>query len=191
MSDLYRDSRRCYLIDHHSPAPPAVTLDHLDIAEYEEFFDTAQIDSVMVYCKDHWGMNLFVLKCQVSMKHPGIQGDWIRTVRDSVARKNLEFIAYITSNMMKELHVVFLNGAYARLMAHHLSVMTSMQNGVCAAIRPVIVNTACPIWKKLFGIITRMHSLWTSSVLPSATASTAAVNSVRCSAMISRKQMKI
>ena len=59
MSDLYRDSRRCYLIDHHSPAPPAVTLDHLDIAEYEEFFDTAQIDSVMVYCKDHWGMTYF------------------------------------------------------------------------------------------------------------------------------------
>ena len=94
MSDLYRDSRRCYLIDHHSPAPPAVTLDHLDIAEYEEFFDTAQIDSVMVYCKDHWGMTYFDSKVPGSMKHPGIQGDWIRTVRDSVARKNLEFIAY-------------------------------------------------------------------------------------------------
>ena len=190
MSDLYRDSRRCYLIDHHSPAPPAVTLDHLDIAEYEEFFDTAQIDSVMVYCKDHWGMTYFDSKVPGSMKHPGIQGDWIRTVI-LLHAKILNLLLITASNMMKELHVVFLNGAYARPMAHHLSVMTSMQNGVCAAIRPVIVNTVCPIWKKLFGIITRMRSLWTSSVLPSATASTAAVNSVRCSAMISRKQMKI
>ena len=175
MSDLYRDSRRCYLIDHHSPAPPAVTLDHLDIAEYEEFFDTAQIDSVMVYCKDHWGMTYFDSKVPGSMKHPGI----------------LNLLLITASNMMKELHVVFLNGAYARPMAHHLSVMTSMQNGVCAAIRPVIVNTVCPIWKKLFGIITRMRSLWTSSVLPSATASTAAANSAKCLDMTSRKQMRI
>ena len=101
------------------------------------------------------------------------------------------FDAETLQERMKELHVVFLNGAYARPMAHHLSVMTSMQNGVCAAIRPVIVNTACPIWKKLFGIITRMRSLWTSSVLPSATASTAAANSAKCLDMTSRKQMRI
>lgn len=94
MSDLYRSSRRCYLIDHHSPAPPAVTLDHLDISEYENFFDTAQIDSVMVYCKDHWGMVYYDSKVPGSQKHPGIRGDWIRTARDSAARKNLEFIAY-------------------------------------------------------------------------------------------------
>ena len=189
MSDLYRDSRRCYLIDHHSPAPPAVTLDHLDIAEYEEFFDTAQIDSVMVYCKDHWGMTYFDSKVPGSMKESRATGSALSVIL--LHAKILNLLLITASNMMKELHVVFLNGAYARPMAHHLSVMTSMQNGVCAAIRPVIVNTACPIWKKLFGIITRMHSLWTSSVLPSATASTAAVNSVRCSAMISRKQMKI
>ena len=38
MSLLYKSSKRCYLIDHHSPDPPAVTLENLDIAEYERFF---------------------------------------------------------------------------------------------------------------------------------------------------------
>ncbi len=159
MSDLYRDSRRCYLIDHHSPAPPAVTLDHLDIAEYEEFFDTAQIDSVMVYFKDHWESPILILTCQFheAPRNPGRLDPHCPCIL--LHAKILNLLLITASNMMKELHVVFLNGAYARPMAHHLSVMTSMQNGVCAAIRPVIVNTACPIWKKLFGIITRMHLL--------------------------------
>ena len=56
MSLRYQDSKRCYLIDHHSPDPPDVTLETLDISEYERFFDTAGIDSLMVYCKDHWGV---------------------------------------------------------------------------------------------------------------------------------------
>ena len=185
MSDLYRDSRRCYLIDHHSPAPPAVTLDHLDIAEYEEFFDTAQIDSVMVYCKDHWGMTYFDSKVPGSMKHPGIQGDWIRTVRDSVARKNLEFIAYYC--------IEYDEGAARRFPEWRVR----QADGT-----PLIRDDLYAKWSlccyqtgyreySLFEIITRMRSLWTSSVLPSATASTAAANSAKCLDMTSRKQMRI
>lgn len=94
MSYLYQDSKRCYLIDHHSPDPPAVTLDHLDPDEYEHFFDTAQIDSLMVYCKDHWGVTYFDSQVPGSRKHPGVKGDWIRTVRDLTAKKGIEFIAY-------------------------------------------------------------------------------------------------
>lgn len=94
MSRFYQNSRRCYLIDHHSPNPPAVTLDHLDISEYESFFDTAGIDSLMVYCKDHWGATYFDSRVPGSHKHPGVEGDWIREVRDLTAKKNIEFIAY-------------------------------------------------------------------------------------------------
>ena len=35
MSDLFKSSRKCYLIDHHSPQPPVIPLNHLDIQEYE------------------------------------------------------------------------------------------------------------------------------------------------------------
>lgn len=94
MSLLYKDSKRCYLIDHHSPDPPAVTLENLDISEYERFFDTAGIDSLMVYCKDHWGVTYFDSKVPGSRKHPGVKGDWIRKVRDLTEKKGIEFVAY-------------------------------------------------------------------------------------------------
>lgn len=94
MSLRYQDSKRCYLIDHHSPDPPDVTLETLDISEYERFFDTAGIDSLMVYCKDHWGVTYFDSKVPGSRKHPGVKGDWIRQVRDLTAKKGIEFVAY-------------------------------------------------------------------------------------------------
>ncbi len=94
MSLLYKSSKRCYLIDHHSPDPPAVTLENLDIVEYERFFDTAGIDSLMVYCKDHWGVTYFDSKVSGSRKHPGVKGDWIRQVRDLTEKKGIEFVAY-------------------------------------------------------------------------------------------------
>ena len=43
MSDLFKSSRKCYLIDHHSPQPPVIPLNHLDIQEYEDFIDTADV----------------------------------------------------------------------------------------------------------------------------------------------------
>lgn len=94
MSKLYQSSKRCYLIDHHSPDPPDVTLEKLDISEYGQFFDTAGIDSLMVYCKDHWGVTYFDSQVEGSRKHPGIKGDWIREVRELTKKKSIEFIAY-------------------------------------------------------------------------------------------------
>lgn len=94
MSNLYQNSKRCYLIDHHSPDPPAVTLENLDISEYERFFDTANIDSLMVYCKDHWGVTYFDSSVKGSRKHPGVKGDWISKVRELTRKKSIEFIAY-------------------------------------------------------------------------------------------------
>ncbi len=94
MSQKYKKSRRCYLIDHHSPQPPTVSLDNLDINEYENFIDTAQIDSMMVYCKDHWGVSYYDTAVKGAVKHRGLKNDWISQVSKLLKRKEIEFIAY-------------------------------------------------------------------------------------------------
>ena len=94
MSKKYTATRRCYLIDHHSPQPPDVLLNHLDIKEYEDFFETAHIDSLMVYCKDHWGVTYYPSNIKGAQKHQGIKGDWIREVSTLLKEKDIEFVAY-------------------------------------------------------------------------------------------------
>lgn len=94
MSNKYQTSNRCYLIDHHSPQPPIVPLNNLNIEEYEQFFDIAHIDSLMVYCKDHWGVSYYDTKVEGAVKHEGIKNDWIKQVSASLKKKNIEFIAY-------------------------------------------------------------------------------------------------
>ena len=93
MSDRYRTAYRGYLIDHHSPDPPVITLDRLDPKEYETFFREANISSLMLYCKDHWGNSYYNTK--VGKKHPGLgDRDWIRELREVLRRCNIEFNAY-------------------------------------------------------------------------------------------------
>lgn len=94
MSEKFKSANRCYLIDHHSPQPPIVPLGKMDISEYEAFFETARIDSLMVYCKDHWGVTYYDSKVPGAQKHAGVEGDWIRTVRDSTEKSGIEFVAY-------------------------------------------------------------------------------------------------
>jgi hypothetical protein len=94
MSNAYQKTRRCYLIDHHSPQPPIVPLGKMDIREYKEFFRESGIDSLMVYCKDHWGVTYYDSKVPGAQKHAGVKGDWIRTVRDACAEMGIEFTAY-------------------------------------------------------------------------------------------------
>ncbi len=94
MSQKYKKSKRCYLIDHHSPQPPTVHLNHLNIEEYEKFIDTAQIDSLMVYCKDHWGVSYYDSFVKGAVMHKGLSKDWILQISQMLKRKNIEFIAY-------------------------------------------------------------------------------------------------
>lgn len=82
------------MIDHHSPQPPDVLLDHLDIKEYEVFFETANIDSLMVYCKDHWGVTYYPSQVPGSSQHQGIKKDWIGEVSSLLKKKDIEFVAY-------------------------------------------------------------------------------------------------
>ena len=94
MSKKYQTSNRCYLIDHHSPQPPIVPLDSLNIDDYDQFITEANIDSLMVYCKDHWGVVYYDSKVPSSQKHRGIQGDWIAKKSALLKEKGIEFIAY-------------------------------------------------------------------------------------------------
>ncbi len=92
MSDLFKNTHRGYLIDHHSPNPPIVTLDKLDIAEYEEFYKKANINNLMVYFKDHWGVTYY--DSAVGKRHPGLKEDWIKKLAPVLKRNGIEFNAY-------------------------------------------------------------------------------------------------
>lgn len=94
MSKKYTSTKRCYLIDHHSPQPPDILLNRLDIKEYEEFFETANIDSLMVYCKDHWGVTYYPSNIPGAQMHQGVKKDWIGEISALLKKKDIEFIAY-------------------------------------------------------------------------------------------------
>lgn len=92
MSDLYKKSFRGYLIDHHSPAPPTVDFTRLDMKEYEAFYQEANINSLMVYTKDHWGYSYYDTK--IGTKHPGLTIDYIGQVSKILKERGIEFNAY-------------------------------------------------------------------------------------------------
>lgn len=94
MSRKFTSTRRCYLIDHHSPQPPDVLLNNLNILEYEEFFKTAHIDSLMVYCKDHWGVTYYPSGVDGAQIHEGIDEDWIQQISTTLKKMEIEFVAY-------------------------------------------------------------------------------------------------
>ena len=94
MSEKYKNTYRCYLIDHHSPPSPVVQLDQLDPDAYEEFFQTAHIDSLMLYCKDHWGASYYDTKTAGAFRHDGLNIDLIRTLRPILEQNKIEFVAY-------------------------------------------------------------------------------------------------
>lgn len=94
MSNKYQNTQLCYLIDHHSPQPPAVPLNHLDPKEYEEFVRESGVDSQMVYCKDHWGVTYYPSKVHGAQMHKGLKEDWIAQAADILRRNDIEFVAY-------------------------------------------------------------------------------------------------
>ena len=59
MSDLYQKTYRGYLVDHHTPDLPGVSFEKLDVAEWERFIEEANLDHLMLYCKDHWGYSYY------------------------------------------------------------------------------------------------------------------------------------
>ena len=92
MSDLFKRTYRGYLVDHHSPAPPVITFENLDIAEYEQFYREANINNLMLYCKDHWGFSYFDTK--IGVRHPALSVDWVGEQAKLLRSMGIEFNAY-------------------------------------------------------------------------------------------------
>lgn len=92
MPDIFKNAFRGYLIDHHSPAPPIVDFSQLDMEEYERFYQEADISSLMVYTKDHWGYSYYDTK--IGTKHPGLSLDYIAQVSQILRKHHIEFNAY-------------------------------------------------------------------------------------------------
>lgn len=92
MQKLLGPTFRGYLIDHHSPAPPDVTLDKLDPEEYRRFFRTARLNCVMMYTKDHWGYNYY--PSNYGQMHPGLKTDWVAEIARILKEESIEFNAY-------------------------------------------------------------------------------------------------
>lgn len=92
MSKKYKNSYRGYLIDHHSPDPPIITLDKLDPEQYERLFKKAHLDMLMVYCKDHFGNAYYPTK--IGRMHPALKIDYVQAMKDICERNNMEFMAY-------------------------------------------------------------------------------------------------
>lgn len=93
MSEKFKSTYRGYLIDHHSPDPPVVTLDKLDPNAYAQFFEEANINQLMLYCKDHWGSSYY--DTEVGRKHPGLGSrDWVAELVPVLRKHNIEFTAY-------------------------------------------------------------------------------------------------
>ncbi len=92
MSDRFRTAFRGYLVDHHSPAPPVVTLERLDVEEYRRFYRTARISSLMLYCKDHWGYSWY--DTRLGVRHPALEADWVAAVARVLQEEDIEFNAY-------------------------------------------------------------------------------------------------
>lgn len=94
MSNKYRSTRLCYLIDHHSPQPPAVPLGNMDPQEYKAFVQESGVDSQMVYCKDHWGVTYYPSKVKGARMHEGAGKDWVTLAAEILRGSGVEFIAY-------------------------------------------------------------------------------------------------
>lgn len=92
MSDRYKETYRGYLIDNHSPDAPTVTLENLDPEEFERFFVEANINHLMLYCKDHWGNSYYNTK--VGKIHNGLKEDWIGRIVPILKKHDIEFNAY-------------------------------------------------------------------------------------------------
>lgn len=92
MSQKYKGTYRGYLIDHHSPDPPIITFNNLAIEDYIDFYHKANINNLMVYCKDHWGKTYY--PSAYGPMHPGLKRDWIKEVKEALNSKGIEFNAY-------------------------------------------------------------------------------------------------
>lgn len=80
-----------FWVDYHSPAPPIVTLENLDVLEWEERLKLAKVDNLYLVCKDYWGSCYY--DTRVGYMHPGLTFDFVGEMAQMLKANHIEFVA--------------------------------------------------------------------------------------------------
>ncbi len=83
---------RGYIVDHHSPDPPAITYANFDPDQWFRLYEESDLDHLWVFCKGHHGEAYYPTK--VGHPHPGLKVDFVKAFRDRLRRKGIAFHAY-------------------------------------------------------------------------------------------------
>ncbi len=83
---------RGYIVDHHSPDPPALTYAKFDPEQWLRMYDTSQLDHVWVFCKGHHGEAYYPTR--TGHMQPGLKTDFVKAAADGLRRRGMAFHAY-------------------------------------------------------------------------------------------------
>ena len=83
---------RGYIVDHHSPDPPAITYDKFDPDQWVHLYEVADLDHDWVFCKGHHGEAYYPTK--VGHMHPGLKVDFVKAISERLRQKGIAFHAY-------------------------------------------------------------------------------------------------
>ena len=83
---------RGYIVDHHSPDPPAITYQNFDPDQWFRLYEEADLDHVWVFCKGHHGEAYYPTK--IGHMHPGLKVDFVKAFSDRLRQKGIAFHAY-------------------------------------------------------------------------------------------------
>ena len=83
---------RGYIVDHHSPDPPAITYANFDPDQWFRLYEESDLDHLWVFCKGHHGEAYYPTK--VGHPHPGLKVDFVKAFRDRLRQKGIAFHAY-------------------------------------------------------------------------------------------------
>jgi hypothetical protein len=83
---------RGYIVDHHSPDPPAITYQNFDPDQWFRLYEEADLDHVWVFCKGHHGEAYYPTK--IGHVHPGLKVDFVKAFGGRLRQKGIAFHAY-------------------------------------------------------------------------------------------------
>ena len=83
---------RGYIVDHHSPDPPAITYQNFDPDQWFRLYEEADLDHVWVFSKGHHGEAYYPTK--IGHMHPGLKVDFVKAFSDRLRQKGIAFHAY-------------------------------------------------------------------------------------------------
>ncbi len=83
---------RGYIVDHHSPDPPAITYENFDPDQWFRLYEESDLDHAWVFCKGHHGEAYYPTK--IGHMHPGLKIDFVKAFSERLRGKGIAFHAY-------------------------------------------------------------------------------------------------